>query len=134
MADPVSWFMIERGWKVADAAGESVGTVDEVVGDSTNDIFNGLAISTSMLGSPKYVPAEQVGTIVEGEVALTLSKDEVLRLGDYDEPPTSAQILPDRAGTATRAEAAVDAPLRSHPEPMNVWQRIWLAIQRALGR
>jgi hypothetical protein len=40
MADPVSWFVIEPGWKVVDADGEQVGTVDEVVGDSGDDIFN----------------------------------------------------------------------------------------------
>src|SRR5205085_11166814 len=29
MADPVSWLMIEPGWKVLDADGEEVGAVDE---------------------------------------------------------------------------------------------------------
>ena len=53
--DPVSWFVIEPGWRVVDAQGEDVGSVDEVVGDSSDDIFNGLSISTSMLGRPRYV-------------------------------------------------------------------------------
>ena len=35
MGDPVSWFVIEPGWKVVDSGGEEVGSVDEVVGDST---------------------------------------------------------------------------------------------------
>ena len=26
--DPVSWFLIEPGWKVVDAGGEGVGSVD----------------------------------------------------------------------------------------------------------
>jgi sporulation protein YlmC with PRC-barrel domain len=49
-SDPVSWFVIEPGWKVVDSQGQEVGSVDEVVGDSNSDIFNGLSISTSLLG------------------------------------------------------------------------------------
>ena len=83
--DPVSWFLIEAGWTVVDAAGEEVGSVDEVVGDSSDDIFNGLSISTSLLGKPRYVPSEQVGEITEGRVHLKLSKDQLGRLGEYGE-------------------------------------------------
>jgi len=63
--DPVSWLVIESGWTVVDTQGEEVGSVDEVVGDSSNDIFNGLSISTSLLGRPRYVPSEQVAAITE---------------------------------------------------------------------
>ena len=80
--DPVSWFMIEPGWIVLDAHGEEVGSVDEIAGDSSDDIFNGLSISTSLLGKPRYVPSEQVAGITEGRVRLKLSKDEVERLGE----------------------------------------------------
>ena len=47
MADPVSWLLIEAGWKVLAADGSEVGKVDEVTGDSNADIFDGLAIATS---------------------------------------------------------------------------------------
>ena len=57
MADPVSWLLIETGWKVIDVDGGEVGEVDEVVGDSGADIFDGLAIATSMFGKPRYVPS-----------------------------------------------------------------------------
>jgi hypothetical protein len=128
--DPVSWFLIEPGWKVVDTGGEEVGSVDEVVGDSSDDIFNGLSVSTSLLGRPRYVPSEQVGSITEGRIQLTLSKAEVERLGEYEEPPTSAEILPDEAGVVRRTEAAVDAPIHSHEERLNLLTR----LQRALGR
>ena len=134
MADPVSWFVIERGWKVVDAAGEEVGAVDEIVGDTTDDIFNGLAISTGILGKPRYVEAEQVGVITEGRVQLKLSKAAVDALGEYKEPPTSAQILPDAAGAVQRTEARVEAPIHSRPESMNVWRRAWFAVLRLFGR
>jgi hypothetical protein len=107
-----------------------VGSVDEVVGDSSDDIFNGLSVSTSLLGRPRYVPSEQVGSITEGRIQLTLSKAEVERLGEYEEPPTSAEILPDEAGVVRRTEAAVDAPIHSHEERLNLLTR----LQRALGR
>jgi len=132
--DPVSWFVIEPGWKVVDAEGQEIGSVDEVVGDSSDDIFNGLSISTSLLGRPRYVPSEQVGTITQGRVRLKLTKDQIGRLGEFEEPPTTAEILPDGAGAVRRAEAAVEAPLHSHEQRLNFLTRIRHALRRALGR
>jgi hypothetical protein len=62
--------MIEPGWEVVDASGQSVGQVDEVVGDPERDIFDGLRVATGLLGEPRYVPAEKVGEINEGRVQL----------------------------------------------------------------
>ena len=42
MADPVSWYVIEPGWRVEASDGDEVGRIAEVVGDSTKDIFDGL--------------------------------------------------------------------------------------------
>jgi hypothetical protein len=64
MADPVSWLLIEPGWEVVDADGNRVGTVDEVLGDLDADIWDGLTVDG------KYVPAEQVASIVEGRMTL----------------------------------------------------------------
>ena len=77
MPDPVSWMVIEQGWSVVDADGDDVGRIDEVLGDEDADIFNGLQVLTGVLGTPKYVPAERVGEIVEGRVRLDLKKDEL---------------------------------------------------------
>jgi hypothetical protein len=77
MPDPVSWMMIEQGWAVVDSAGATVGRVDEVLGDEGADIFNGLDILTGTLGKQMYVPAESVGEIVDGQVQLQLTKDEL---------------------------------------------------------
>ena len=132
--DPVSWFMIEPGWTVIDSDGHEVGSVDEIAGDSSDDIFNGLSISTSLLGKPRYVPSEQVATITEGRVRLKLSKDEVARLGEFEEPPTTAEILPEEAGAIRRAEAAVEAPLHRHEERLNILTRLRHALRRLLGR
>jgi Uncharacterized protein conserved in bacteria (DUF2171) len=128
--DPVSWFMIEPGWKVVDAGGEEVGSVDEIVGDSSDDIFNGLSVSTSLLGRPRYVPSEQVGAITEGTIRLTITKQQVERLGEYEEAPTTAEILPQGADALRRAEASVEAPIQSHEERLNFFTRVQHALRR----
>jgi sporulation protein YlmC with PRC-barrel domain len=133
-SDPVSWFVIEPGWKVVDSQGEEVGSVDEVVGDSSEDIFNGLSISPSLLSRPRYVPSEQVGAITQGRVQLKLTKDQVRHLGEFEEPPTTAEILPDGAGALRRAEAAVEAPLHSHGERLNFLTRVTHALRRLFRR
>jgi Uncharacterized protein conserved in bacteria (DUF2171) len=86
--------MIERGWTVVAADGTEVGKVEETVGDSARDIFNGLTVATSFFGKARYVPAERVGEITEGRVELTLAPAEVERLGGYEEPPPSGQVVP----------------------------------------
>jgi uncharacterized protein YrrD len=94
VSDPVSWFLVEHGWKVVAAGGKPVGTVEEVVGDTGKDIFNGISVSPGLLKRAKYVPAEQVAEITEGLIRLRLSKDEFEGLGPHAEAPTSAEILP----------------------------------------
>jgi uncharacterized protein YrrD len=95
MGDPVSWLVIERGWDVADEAGNEVGQVEEIVGDENRDIFNGLTIATGLFARGQYVAAEDVAEITEGRVRLRLTKDDVERLPEYTEPPTSERILPE---------------------------------------
>jgi hypothetical protein len=77
MPDPVAWVMIERGWRVVDVAGEDVGKVDEVAGDENADIFGGLTIRQGILSKDKYVAADQVGAIYEGEVHLSVAREQV---------------------------------------------------------
>jgi hypothetical protein len=84
MPDPVAWLVVDHGWEVVSSDGEKVGTVDEVLGDENADIFDGLAVASGMLKKPKYVPAERVGEIVEGQVTLELTKAEFDALEDYD--------------------------------------------------
>jgi uncharacterized protein YrrD len=95
VAEPVSWFVIERGWRVVGRDGEEVGRVDEVVGDTESDIFNGLSVSKGLLQRRRYVPAERVSEIQEGRVLLDLDKAGFDSLGEHEEPPPSARITPD---------------------------------------
>jgi hypothetical protein len=83
MGDPVSWLLIEPGWKVVDADGQNVGRVEEVIGDSNADIFDGIAFTSRALARPKYVPAEQVDAIEQGIVGLSVGKEAVGALTEY---------------------------------------------------
>lgn len=138
MADPVSWLMIETGWKVVAADGTEVGEVDEVAGDSSEDIFDGLAIATSALGKPRYVPSEQVVEIAHGVVRLSLTREQVAKLDEYLEPPTSAQIEPESesgfgerlASDAREVEGKLVAPTQRHEHSMNVWRRLAFFFRR----
>ena len=96
--DPVSWLVIEPGWTVVAADGTEVGRVEEVVGDTSKDIFSGLAISsgllTGLLAKPKFVPAERIPTITEGAVELDLSPDSIERLEDHEPAPPPEEVRP----------------------------------------
>ena len=142
MADPVSWLMIEPGWKVVAADGSELGEVDEVVGDSSVDIFDGLAIAMSAFGKPRYVPAEQVGEITEGTVRLDLTREQVDQLSEYLEPATTAEIESDGKGgfgetvraDARELEGKVFAPTQKREHSMNIWRRIAFFFRRFFRR
>jgi uncharacterized protein YrrD len=95
VTDPVSWLLIEPGWKVVDRDGDEVGKVEEIVGDTGLDIFNGLTIGAGLLKKGRYVPAEKIAEITDGEIRLALGKGEIEQLGEYEEPPPSERILPE---------------------------------------
>jgi hypothetical protein len=115
MADPVSWLMIEPGWRVDAADGAEVGRVLEVTGDSGADIFDGLAIASAMFKQPRYVPSEEVGEIVEGRVRLKLDRAAFEGLTEFEQPPVEEEIEPETASRIERMEgAALDPGTRPH--------------------
>lgn len=84
MSDPVSWLLIEQGWKVVGSDGEDIGRVEEAVGD--RDIFSGLVVSAGLLGAPRWVASDDVEEIIDGSVRLRLSEDQVKQLEEYQPP------------------------------------------------
>lgn len=75
MPDPVSWKAVEKGWPVYARDGEQIGTIHEIAGDEEADIFDGFGVRMHALGHVKYVPAEIVTSIAEGEVRLSVPAD-----------------------------------------------------------
>lgn len=96
MADPVSWLMVEKGWRVVGSDGAELGTVDEVLGDPDADIFNGLVLSLGRLSGNRYLPAERVRGIWPDRVEVDASAAELERLPDYEEP-VAGRIVADES-------------------------------------
>ena len=122
MADPVSWLLIQSGWKVFAADGREVGRVEEVAGDENADIFDGLSVASGLFGPARYVPAEQVAEITEGRIKLDLSRAEVERLAEYVQPAASLEVSSEKAGVADRLAAPfVD---EGETPPPSSWSRL----------
>ena len=74
-------------------------------------------------------------------VRLSLTRDQVVQLGEYLEPATSAEIEPDSKGglgeslaaDVREIEAKVFAPTQRHEHSMNIWRRIAFFFRRPPG-
>jgi hypothetical protein len=125
--DPVSWLLITRGWRVVSSDGAYAGDVEEVVGDQSADIFNGLSVRTAALTVPRYVAAEQVSSIVDGEVRLSLTLAALEAQPEFTQPPPSVQVSP---ADAVGADPAL--PVVTGGRPAGSWWR--RALDRLAGR
>jgi hypothetical protein len=134
--------MIRPGWKVYASDGTEVGRVDEITGDEGADIFDGLAIARSALAKPTYVPAESVGPITEGRIELTLTKEQVDRLGEFLEPATSAEIEPDDhrgigesiGAEVRKVEGEAFEPIESRQRSFGLVRRVYFFVRRMFAR
>ena len=70
LGDPSSYLTLEAGAPVYSCDGEEIGTVEQVLADDGEDIFDGLVVSGP--DSPRYVAGEQVEEIFERGVLLKL--------------------------------------------------------------
>jgi hypothetical protein len=129
MADPVSWLLIEPGWRVDAADGTEVGRVEEVTGDSDADIFDGLAIAFSIFGRQRYVPSEQVASITEGTVTLKLDRAAIEQLSEFDEPAEEVQVSSEKASPLARFETHELEP-EAKPHRTRFLRRVfeWLGL------
>jgi hypothetical protein len=141
MPAPASWLAVRPGWKVLAADGSEIGEVDEVVGDENEDIFDGISISVTALGQPRFVEAEQIGRIEEGEVHLSLDHEAAAQLQQYRQPATSLAIEPDdhhgiaeTIGADVREiEGKLVEPTQDRERPLNVLTRVTHLFRRLRG-
>lgn len=75
--DPVSWLLIEKGWRVVSVDGKHTGHVAAVDCEVARDIFDGLEVRVHALGHAVYVSSDEVAEIVPDEVRLTISGSEL---------------------------------------------------------
>lgn len=102
MADPVSWLQIAQGWNVVSSDGSVLGTVAQVEGDKQGDIFDGLAIASAGSSNLRYVPGEVVGLIYPGEVTLTISAADAVKLEPFQAPPPETVWRPGKGSLGSR--------------------------------
>jgi hypothetical protein len=131
VSEPTSWLSIRPGWKVLADDGSEIGEVNHVTGDDGKDIFNGLAIATSALGKPRYVPAEQIAEIREGAIHLLLPAAAAESLPEYVEPATVNGGAPAGADDVPGTPSA--PPLSPNTRPVSIWRRLALLLQRRVG-
>ena len=81
----VHYTALQRGTPVISSDGEEIGSVDQVLDNYREHIFDGLVILTSS-GERKFVDAPEVARTAERAVTLTITAAEAAQLGP---PPPS---------------------------------------------
>jgi hypothetical protein len=90
--DPISYEVLEHDTPVYSSDGVTVGKVARVRADLDADIFDGIEIDTH--AGARYVLAEQVASIHERGVDLTLAQADVGTLAPCDPVPASYHVDP----------------------------------------
>ena len=111
----VSWKVIKPKWKVISVDDVEIGEVYMTVGDDGADIFDGLAITHhggpallhDYADRPRYVRADQIASIQQGIVRLTITAQESGQLPEH-QAPESAKILPESASLRERVETDIE--------------------------
>jgi hypothetical protein len=83
-SDPISWRSVIYGTPVLSADGTKVGTVREVLGSDSEDIFHGIRVAVS--GHPDVMLAsDNVGGMSSSAVTSDLSAAEIQAMPAFDE-------------------------------------------------
>ena len=80
---PIAWLALEEGTPIVASDGEQVGKVDAVIADRQKDIFSGITFRPGLLGTPVFIPADQVDRLTDGAVHLSISSAETEGLEAY---------------------------------------------------
>jgi hypothetical protein len=94
--EPTSYIALDRGVDVFSSDGERIGTVEHVLADEGEDIFEGL-----VLDGPRFVDADHVGSLHERGVVLKLSAAEAEAL---PQPSANPAVLENHGDTEGRLE------------------------------
>jgi sporulation protein YlmC with PRC-barrel domain len=79
--EPASYLTLEEGCEVVSSDGEKVGTLQHVLADEEEDVFDGIVIDTQLgPGGMHFVDAPQVRECFEHAVELTIPASEVPEL------------------------------------------------------
>jgi hypothetical protein len=79
--EPTSYLAVEEGCDVVSSDGEKVGTVQHVLADEEEDVFDGIVIDTQLgPGGLHFVDAPQVSECFEHAVQLSIPASKVPEL------------------------------------------------------
>jgi uncharacterized protein YrrD len=82
--DPVAWRYIQHGTPVIGSDGERLGTVDEMVGDDTADIFTGVLVGGGFTAPQRTIPADHIVNMTPSRVEVSLDRDAFERIGSEE--------------------------------------------------
>jgi uncharacterized protein YrrD len=85
---PISWRTVVYGTPVTASDGARVGTVREVLGSDSEDIFHGLRVRLDGTKRDVMVAAADVASLASGGIDLAVDRATVAALPDFDEPAT----------------------------------------------
>jgi hypothetical protein len=91
---PIAYTALQPGTPVQTSSGDDFGTVESVLVDERVAVFDGIVVRTSE--GPRFVDADQIGTIYTTYVRTTLSSHEAAELPPPD-GSTLVEIKPGRS-------------------------------------
>jgi hypothetical protein len=108
LGEPVSYLVVEPGADVYSADGEHVGTLQHVLADEENDIFDGIVIDTERgSGGLRFADAPEVAECRERGIVLTLTAAEA---GNLPKPEANPAVMEHHGDEGS--ESALQAKLR----------------------
>jgi PRC-barrel domain len=108
LGQPVSYLVVEPGTDVYSADGERVGTLQHVLADEENDIFDGIVIDTERgPGGLRFADAPDVAELREKGVVLGLAAADV---GNLPKPEANPAVMEHHGDEDT--ESSLQAKLR----------------------
>lgn len=82
---PISWKAVLEHTQVHDAEGQSVGTVREVLGSESQDIFHGIVVHSGVAGRDVMLPADVITRITNRRIDTSLPAERIRELPPYRE-------------------------------------------------
>jgi hypothetical protein len=107
----VAWIAIEQGAVVVAGDGSEIGTVKQIAGDESRDIFDGLVVICPHLEGERYIAAERVQGIWPDRVETNLSVVEGGSLEPYTASKTTEWHADEGGGFGARMRRAWNALL-----------------------
>jgi sporulation protein YlmC with PRC-barrel domain len=106
--EPTSYLAVEEGCDVVSSDGEKVGTVQHVLADEEEDVFDGIVIDTQLgPGGLHFVDAPQVSECFEHAIQLSIPASQVTKLPK----PTANPAVMEHHGVED-SESSLQAKLR----------------------